>query len=107
MAAKVAADEQGTARGREVAHSDAPPIDTADTVLHGPTGETWIVAYVDGDQLAWCGWPDGTARLANCTLTEKASPAERLALLKHMVSSGSRFARYARGVLAREEQAHG
>ena len=34
-------------------------IDTGDTVKHGPTGETWVVAYVQGDRLAWCGWPEG------------------------------------------------
>lgn len=28
---------------------------TADTVLHRPTGETWTVAYVHGDELCPCG----------------------------------------------------
>jgi hypothetical protein len=40
-------------------------IDTADHVLHGPSGETWVVAYVEGDRLAWCGWPEGEAKLAD------------------------------------------
>ena len=33
-------------------------IDTADHVKHGPSGETWVVAYVEDDRLAWCGWPE-------------------------------------------------
>lgn len=56
-------------------------IDTGDTVKHGPTGETWIVAYVEGERLAWVGWPQGEARLSDCTLIEKATPEYRDDLL--------------------------
>jgi hypothetical protein len=35
-----------------------------DHVFHRPTGETWVVAYVSGDYLAWCGWPSGEARVS-------------------------------------------
>ena len=56
-------------------------IDTADHVLHGPSGETWVVAYVEGDRLAWCGWPEGEASLADCTLVKKATPEQREKLL--------------------------
>jgi hypothetical protein len=59
-------------------------IDTADHVLHGPSGEAWVVAYVKGDRLAWCGWPQGEAALADCTLLKKATPAERDRLLIDM-----------------------
>lgn len=59
-------------------------IDTGDTVLHGPSGETWTVAYVDGDRLAWCGWPPGEAKLSDCTLKEKASPEYREELLRQL-----------------------
>lgn len=52
-------------------------IDTGDTVLHGPTGERWVVACVQGDRLSWCGWPEGTANLADCVLVEKASPESK------------------------------
>lgn len=66
------------------------PIDTADHVLHGPTGEEWVVAYVIGDRLAWCGWPPGQAALADCTLKKKATDEEREKLLREMAeSSGS------------------
>lgn len=59
-------------------------IDTGDSVKHGPTGETWLVAYVQGDRLAWCGWPPGEARLSDCTLIQKATPEARDKLLKEM-----------------------
>ena len=75
-------------------------IDTADSVLHGPTGETWLVAYVEGDRLAWCGWPEGEANLADCTLTKKATPEQREKLLLEMgylsSDTSDRRRRYAR-----------
>lgn len=59
-------------------------IDTGDAVRHVPTGETWIVAYVRGAYLAWCGWPPGEARVSDCTLPAKASPEERVALMREL-----------------------
>ncbi len=61
-------------------------IDTGDSVLHGPTGETWTVAYVSGDRLAWCGWPPGEAMLSDCKLVKKATPEYRNKLLHDMAS---------------------
>lgn len=76
-------------------------IQTGDTVKHLPTGEKWLVAYVKGDDLAWCGWPAGLARLKDCELVEKASPEDREKLLKLMRimndKSDSRY-RYAMSV---------
>jgi len=80
-------------------------IDTGDAVKHGPTGETWLVAYVEGDRLAWCGWPEGFADLADCTLTRKATPEQRIKLLREMAADGrtqDRRYRVARAVLERE-----
>ena len=79
-------------------------IDTADHVQHGPSGETWVVAYVKGDRLAWCGWPQGEAALSDCTLVKKASGAERDKLLREMAAIDSSDARatYARNQLAHE-----
>lgn len=54
-------------------------IDTGDHVRHGPTGEDWVVRYVRGDRLAWCGWPPGEANLSDCALIRKATPEERVA----------------------------
>ena len=73
-------------------------IDTGDHVLHGPTGETWVVARVLEDKLAWCGWPQGWANLADCTLVKKACPESRLRLLRELAgSSGHHCAEWAAG----------
>jgi hypothetical protein len=84
-------------------------IDTADHVLHKPSGESWVVAYVKGDRLAWCGWPQGEALLADCTLTRKASAEERDKLLQEMAASGANDARvsYARNRLAAAQKGGG
>jgi hypothetical protein len=59
-------------------------IDTADAVLHRPTGETWLVAFVDGDRLTPCGWPLSQAALADCELVRAATDEQRIGLLKQM-----------------------
>lgn len=76
-------------------------IDTGDTVHHAPSGEDWVVAYVQGDRLAWCGWPEGEAKLSDCTLIQKAAPEYRQKLLEDMAAMTGNDARkrYARHVL--------
>ena len=59
-------------------------IDTGDIVHHGPSGEDWVVAFVRGDRLTACGWPESEARLADCELIEASPPARRVDLLKMM-----------------------
>ncbi len=61
-----------------------PKVDTGDTVWHLPSGEKWLVAFVRGDRLTWCGWPEGTAELADCRLITKATKEQRLKLLDEM-----------------------
>lgn len=46
-----------------------------DHVLHRPTGETWVLAAVDGEDVLWAGWPPGRARLADCELLTAATDA--------------------------------
>lgn len=58
-----------------------------DHVLHLPTGEMWLVAYVDGDDLAWCGWPDGLARTSDCLLVKACDDAEHIRMLKEVAQS--------------------
>ncbi len=73
-------------------------IRCGDHVHHGPTDETWVVAWADyetGD-LAWCGWPNGMARLADCTLVKAASDAEHLERLQGVLGSGDSRANRAR-----------
>lgn len=63
-------------------------IRCGDHVHHGPTDETWVVAWADyetGD-LAWCGWPNGMARLSDCTLVKAASDDEHMDLLQRVLN---------------------
>lgn len=62
-------------------------IDTADTVKHGPTGETWLVAFVEGKRLWYCGWPEGYADIDDCELVEKATPERKADLIKEFASA--------------------
>lgn len=78
-------------------------IDTGDHIHHGPSGEDWLVAYVEGDSLACCGWPLSIAKISDCSLIKKATSEERLELLRQMADSvdDSRGI-HARAILARE-----
>lgn len=79
-------------------------IDTGDHVLHRPTGETWVVACVQGEHLSWCGYPEGRAALSDCDLVRKAGPEERRNLLADMarMDGSDHRGRYARETLKRE-----
>lgn len=71
-----------------------------DHVKHIPTGENWLVAHVDGVRLAWCGWPDGEARVSDCALTYSCADAGHLKLLREIAASKSgRRARMAQHTL--------
>lgn len=65
------------------------PIRCGDHVFHVPSGETWVVAYVEDDRLAWCGWPDGTAALDDCTRVHACSDAEHLKLLRELAAANT------------------
>lgn len=73
-------------------------IDTGDVVTHCPSGEEWLVAYVQGEHLIPCGWPLSRARVADCVLTRKATPEQRDELLREMAAMRTPDARgeYAR-----------
>lgn len=75
------------------------PIDTADTVLHRPSGEKWSVAFVEGDRLYWRGWPEGSANVSDCELLKKATPEDRHATLVEMSKSSGCRAAYAQRAL--------
>ncbi len=77
-------------------------IDTGDVVKHRPTGEEWIVAYVDGPHLSWLGWPPGLALVADCRLVKKATAAERVGLLRELAHSQHHSSARARETLERE-----
>lgn len=57
---------------------------TADHVLHKPSGETWVVAYVEGDDLVACGWPLTMVPVSDCELVKAATDEDNEKLLKKM-----------------------
>lgn len=66
---------------------------------HRPSGEEWVVAYQDGEYMAWCGWPEGEARAADCEVIRTATDAEHLALLLSLTTGTDKRARLARAAL--------
>lgn len=68
-------------------------IDTGDHVLHGPTGETWLVAYLAADKLVSCGWPETMALVTDCTLIKKCTDQARNELLLSMSKMNPRDSR--------------
>lgn len=70
--------------------TDQMVIDTGDTVFHRPTGEEWVVAYVQDGRLAWCGWPPGEADVNDCELRTPASNESRIKLLNDLANMQSR-----------------
>jgi len=79
-------------------------IRTGDRVLHRPSGEHWLVAYVQDDRLAWCGWPEGEARLEDCELERSCTDEQHWKLVEEIAHSASgRRARYYQWLL--EERA--
>jgi hypothetical protein len=62
-----------------------------DTVRHGPTGETWIVAAIEQDDLYPAGWPETRARTADCTLVAACDDAGHARMVREVrASSGCR-----------------
>lgn len=71
-----------------------------DVVHHLPSDEEWTVAYVDGDNLAWCGWPDGAARISDCRLKKACSDEEHVKWLRDISQADGTRGRRARAALA-------
>lgn len=71
-------------QGRFSERSNPSNADTGDFVLHKPSGEEWVVAYVENGRVACCGWPYTLAELSDCQLTAKATPEKRQKLLEYL-----------------------
>jgi len=59
-----------------------------DTVLHHPSGEKWLLAYRDGDFVSWCGYPEGTARVEDCTVVKACTDEEHRQMLESWAKKG-------------------
>lgn len=77
-------------------------IDTGDWVLHKESGETWIVARVEGDKLAWLGYPSGWLPLSDFELRRKASDEVRNRDLAELAESRHHCASWARERIKKE-----
>lgn len=75
-------------------------IDTADHVLHGPSGEKWLVGRVTDTHVHPLGWPPSSAPIADCTLVKKATATEREALLREIAAGSGPHTEWARTVVA-------
>lgn len=67
-------------------------INCGDTVFHKPSGEKWLVAAADHerDEIMWCGWPEGRAKISDCEIVRRATADKSAAL--HRELSGARRA---------------
>jgi len=77
-------------------------IDTADHVLHKPSGDQWLVAYATETEVIPCGWPLSYAKKEDCDLIKKATPEQKLQLLNEIAASDGNDprTRYAISILA-------
>lgn len=87
---------------QEAKQAPAPkPFRAGDHVRHRPSGESWVVAYQDGEHVGWCGWPAGEALAADCDLIQAVTDTEHLAILRRLENGGDKRARMAREALAK------
>lgn len=63
---------------------------TGDIVFHRPSEEEWVVAWADHQTgyMAPCGWPTCQARIADCSITRKATDEESDKLTAILSKSG-------------------
>lgn len=68
-----------------------------DVVKHGPTGETWLLAYADHErgEVSACGWPESIARIEHCELLKAGSDSAHEELLRTWASKDDRDHRIA------------
>lgn len=64
-------------------------IQANDTVLHKPTGETWVVCGVSKDYLIPCGYPfPSRADVADCVLIEKRREPQTQEMKNALIQAG-------------------
>lgn len=64
-------------------------IEIGDAVHHAPSGENWVVARVDAEHLYPAGWPCTRERVAECSLLQKATPAQRTEMVERLKNISS------------------
>jgi hypothetical protein len=93
---------KGYDQALEVVTTNIEHARTGDVVFHRPSGERWTVAaaWPERNDLAWCGWPDGIARLTDCVLLKRCTDEEHWQLVERIAASAEgRRQRYAANLL--------
>jgi hypothetical protein len=62
-------------------------------VHHGPSGETWVLAAVDGAHVYPAGWPPSRAEAADCTLVEAADDEAHVRMVAEATPDTGDFSR--------------
>lgn len=55
---------------------------TGDVIRHIPSGERWLVAWADEQDVICCGWPESIARRSDCKLITAATDEQHLEYLR-------------------------
>ena len=76
------------------------PWRAGDHVLHKPSGETWVVAFADEENVAPCGWPNSLAKRSDCEIVKYVHDREHYELLQELARLDDN-----RGVQARADLA--
>lgn len=84
---------------------EVPELRAGDTVKHGPSGETWELAYADGLDVCPMGWPQTLARAIDCTLLEPASDAHHRGVLERLATGRQDVVHDRRTTIARHQLA--
>lgn len=62
-------------------------IRLGDIVIHGPSGEEWVVLYCNGINLAPMGWPPCEAKVSDCTVTERCTDKQHARWIERLKAS--------------------
>lgn len=70
------------------------PFRTGDSILHKPSGETWVCAWADPatGYLSWLGWPPGEAKISDFKLAKAATDEEHRERVRDLKRSGGSVA---------------
>lgn len=62
-----------------------------DHVYHKPSDQTWLVAYADTESgyMAWSGWPEGRAPIADCKLVYACTDKEHAQAVSDWLDKGN------------------
>lgn len=61
-----------------------------DHVFHIPSGEQWVVAWAEGDDIAWSGWPNGMARCGDVRIIHRATDEQHRQAVTEWLSNAGR-----------------